>query len=93
MPRADIGWAVIADVLLKSIIGLTSGVFNGIGNVAGIVIGYILAVTGLFDGAIVFVALHPLLAVFSYLLVVGRIRRLELPGVPAEPIPVGGVVR
>jgi MFS transporter, ACS family, glucarate transporter len=43
------------------------------------VIGYILAATGGFNGALVFVALHPLLAVFSYLVIVGEIRRVEPP--------------
>lgn len=79
---AAIGWAVIADVSPKQIIGLTGGVFNAIGNIAGIVtpivIGYVLAVTGNFDGALVFVALHPLLAMFAYLVIVGEIRRVEL---------------
>ena len=94
---AAIGWAVIADASPKPIIGLTGGVFNAIGNVAGIVtpivIGYILAATGSFDGAIVFVALHPLLAVFSYLVIVGPIRRVELPAAsPGAPL-VGQVAR
>ena len=48
-----------------------------------IVIGYILAATGGFNGALVFVALHPLLAVFSYLVIVGEIRRVELRPEPA----------
>ena len=80
---AAIGWAVISDASPKQIIGLTGGVFNAIGNLAGIVtpivIGYTLAATGSFNTALVFVALHPLLAVFSYLVIVGEIRRLELP--------------
>ncbi len=79
---AAIGWAVIADASPRQIIGLTGGVFNAIGNIAGIVtpiiIGYAVAITGNFSGALVFVALHPLFAVFSYLVIVGEIRRVEL---------------
>ena len=79
---AAIGWAVIADASPKQIIGLTGGVFNAIGNIAGIVtpiiIGYAVAITGSFKEALVFVALHPLLAVFSYLVIVGEVRRIEL---------------
>src|SRR3954453_11116450 len=79
---AAIGWAVISDASPKQIIGLTGGVFNAIGKIAGIVtpivIGYILAATGGFNGALVFVPLHPRLAVFSYLVIVGEIRRVEL---------------
>ncbi len=89
---AAIGWAVIADASPRHLIGLTGGVFNGIGNVAGIVtpivIGYILAASGSFDGALVFVALHPLLAVFAYLVVVRTIHRIEMPvGVELPAVP------
>ena len=52
------------------------------GNTAGIItpiaIGYIIKATGSFKMALVFVAVHALLAVCSYLLIVGKIQRLEL---------------
>ena len=41
-------------------------------------IGYILSATGSFNGALVFVGLNALVAVVSYLLIVGRIERFEL---------------
>lgn len=77
----SLGWTVVADTAPKSMIGLTGGVFNAIGNTAGIttpvVIGYILAATGSFHGALVFVGLHGVVAVASYWLVVGKIERFE----------------
>jgi ACS family glucarate transporter-like MFS transporter len=79
---ASLGWAVMSDVAPKSLAGLTSGVFNMFGNIAGIVtpivIGYIVAGTGSFDGALVFVGAHCLLTIFAFLVIVGPIRRLEL---------------
>jgi sugar phosphate permease len=85
---AAIGWAVIADASPKEAIGLTGGVFNGLGNIAGIVtpivIGYILHVTGSFNGALYFVGAHSLLAMFSYLFIVGEIRRVTLRTPAAE---------
>src|SRR3954451_6525430 len=78
----SLGWAVMADVAPKQLAGLAGGVFNTFGNVAGIVtpivVGYIVAGTGSFDLALAFVAAHCLLAIFAYLVVVGRIARLEL---------------
>src|SRR3954470_9665093 len=78
----SLGWAVMADVAPKELAGLSGGVFNTFGNVAGIVtpivVGYIVAGTGSFDLALAFVAGHCLLAIFAYLVVVGRIARLEL---------------
>ncbi|MES1168070.1 MAG: MFS transporter, partial [Oleiharenicola lentus] len=57
--------------------------FNMFGNLAGIVtpivIGYILKNTGSFNGALVYVGAHALLAVVSFLFIVGEIRRFELP--------------
>jgi ACS family glucarate transporter-like MFS transporter len=77
-----LGWTVISDTSPKGMIGLNGGLFNLIGNMAGIttpiVIGYIVEKTGSFNGALIFVGLTALLAIVAYLPVVGEIRRLEL---------------
>jgi ACS family glucarate transporter-like MFS transporter len=77
-----LGWAVIADTSPKELIGLNGGVFNVFGNAAGIstpiVIGYIVEKTHSYNGALLFVGLMPLLAIFCYLVIVGRIQRVEL---------------
>ncbi|WP_281384427.1 MFS transporter [Novosphingobium flavum] len=79
---ASLGWAVMADVAPRKLAGLSGGVFNMFGNMAGIVtpvvVGYIVAVTGSFDLALAFVAAHCLLTIVAYTMVVGPIRRLEL---------------
>lgn len=77
-----LGWAVVSDTSPKQIAGLSGGLFNTFGNTAGIttpiVIGYIVGVTGSFNGALVFVGANALLAIVSYLVIVGEIKRLEL---------------
>lgn len=77
-----LGWAVMADVAPKEATGLAGGLFNTFGNLAGaitpIVIGYLLAQTGSFQSALVYVGAHAVLAVASYLVIVGEIRRVEL---------------
>ncbi|UXH79184.1 MFS transporter [Roseateles amylovorans] len=77
-----LGWAVVSDTSPKEIAGLSGALFNTFGNVAGIVtpivIGYIVQTTHSFNGALVFVGAHALIAVLSYLLVVGEIKRVEL---------------
>ncbi len=77
-----LGWAVISDTSPKSVTGLCGGLFNTFGNTAGIVtpiaIGYILHATGSFNWALIYVSAHAALAVASYLLVVGEIKRVEL---------------
>ena len=78
----SLGWTIVADTAPKELIGTTGGVFNAFGNTAGIVtpvvIGYILQTTGSFDGALLYVGAHGLLAVASYWLIVGKIQRFEL---------------
>lgn len=78
----SLGWTVVADTAPKEIVGLTGGLFNAIGNIAGIitpvVIGYILALTNSFEGALLFVGLHGLVAIFSYWVIVGKIQRATL---------------
>jgi ACS family glucarate transporter-like MFS transporter len=86
---AAVGWAVVSDAAPKEATGLASGVFNGLGNVAGIVtpivIGYILAATGSFQGALWFVSAHCIVALVAYLSM-GRIRRLEFAPRPGERV-------
>lgn len=83
-----LGWAVISDASPKEITGLSGGLFNTFGNLAGIttpiIIGYILQRTGSFNGALVFVSAHAILAVASYIFLVGEIKRVVLrPSTPS----------
>lgn len=77
-----LGWTVIADASPREITGLSGALFNTFGNAASIttpiVIGYILRGTGSFNGALVYVSVHALVALVSYLVVVGDIRRVVL---------------
>lgn len=77
-----LGWAVMADTAPKEISGLAGGLFNMFGNassiISPIIIGYIVYATGRFEWALVFVAAHGFLAAFSFLFIVGPIKRMEL---------------
>ncbi|MCD5996605.1 MFS transporter [Pseudomonas sp. CDFA 602] len=83
-----LGWAVMSDVSPKQIAGLSGGLFNTFGNIASIttpiVIGYIISSTGSFKWALVFVGANALLAVISYIFIVGEIKRVELIEPPAK---------
>ena len=82
-----LGWTVIADASPKELVGVNGGVFNLFGNLSTIttptVIGFLVAKTGSFNSALVFVGLTALVAIFSYLVIVGEIKRLELKPVGA----------
>jgi MFS transporter, ACS family, glucarate transporter len=77
-----LGWAVVSDTSPKEIAGLSGALFNTFGNIASIttpiVIGYIIQSTGSFNGALLFVAANALVAMLSYLVVVGEIKRVVL---------------
>ena len=77
-----LGWAVVADTSPRQMTGVSGAVFNTFGNLAAIttpiVIGYILDATGSFTGALIFVGANALVAMVSYLVVVGPIARLTL---------------
>ena len=82
-----LGWTVISDTSPKGLIGVNGGLFNLIGNLAGvttpIIVGFIVKSTGSFQGALVFVAATALMAIVAYLPIVGEIKRLEIA---ADPI-------
>ncbi|MDQ0875826.1 ACS family glucarate transporter-like MFS transporter [Paenibacillus sp. V4I3] len=77
-----LGWAVVSDTSPKEIGGLSGGLFNTFGNLAGIttpiIIGYILKATGSFNGALIFVGANAFMVILCYLLIVGEIKRVEL---------------
>ena len=77
-----LGWAVVSDTSPKEAGGVSGGLFNTFGNLSSIttpiIIGYILAATGSFAGALVFVGANALVAAFAYLVIVGRIERVQL---------------
>ena len=77
-----LGWAVVSDTSPREIAGLSGALFNTFGNTAAIttpiVIGYLVKGSGQFEGALAFVGANAIVAMLSYLLVVGEIKRLEL---------------
>jgi len=85
-----LGWPVISDTSPKDLVGINGGLFNLVGNLAGvttpIIIGLILKHTGSFQYAIVFVAATALLAIVAYLPIVGEIRRLNSPASVTEEV-------
>jgi ACS family glucarate transporter-like MFS transporter len=58
------------------------------GNISSIttpiIIGYIIQRTGSFDGALVFIGANAAVAVISYLVIVGEIKRLVLKHTPIQ---------
>jgi len=79
-----LGWAVVTDTSPKQMAGVSGGVFNLFGNIASIttpiVIGYLISLTGSFEWALVFVGANAVVALLSYVLIVGEIKRLEPAG-------------
>ena len=73
---------MLADTAPEGMVGLSGGVFNGLGNIAGIVtplvIGYFVASTGSFAGALWFVAAHGLLGIAAYAWLAGRFERIRI---------------
>jgi ACS family glucarate transporter-like MFS transporter len=79
---ASLGWAVLSDVAPRELTGLSGSIFNTFGNVSGIVtpviIGYIVSASGSFDLALLFLFAHSMVALLSFLTIVGPIKRLVL---------------
>jgi ACS family glucarate transporter-like MFS transporter len=77
-----LGWTVIADTSPKELIGVNGGLFNLFGNISTIttptIIGLLVKKTGSFNDALIFVGLTALMAIVSYVVIVGEIKRLEL---------------
>lgn len=77
---ASITWSLVSGLAPARLIGLTGGVFNLIGNLAAvttpIVIGFLVKGAD-FSRAITYIAAMAILGSLSYLLLVGKIERIE----------------
>ena len=77
---ASIGWSLISHVAPRHLIGLTGGTFNCISNLSGIstplVFGY-LAQTGHIAVGFVYVSTIAVIGALSYILVIGKLERVE----------------
>ncbi|EKR4263466.1 MFS transporter [Salmonella enterica] len=77
-----LGWTVVSDVAPKEAADMCGGLFNAFGNVASIVtplvIGYLVKEMHSFNSALIFVGASAIAAMLCYLLVVGKISRMEL---------------
>ncbi len=78
----SLGWAVMSDVAPRECAGLSGGIFNMCGNLSSIVtpilIGWILKETASYDLVLSLVGFSALAAALCYLVLVGRIERVEL---------------
>ncbi len=76
------GWSVISEVAPSGALGLVGGLFSASANLSGIVtplvIGLIVQVTGSFVGALSFVGIVAGIGAFSWIFVIGDIRRVEI---------------
>lgn len=78
---ASITWSLVSTLAPARLLGLTGGVFNFIGNLSAIttpiVIGF-LATGDSFAPAITYIAVLALLGALSYILLVGKVERIEI---------------
>jgi ACS family D-galactonate transporter-like MFS transporter len=77
---ASITWIFVSTLAPKHLINLTGGVFNFIGQLAGIIVPIVigfLASGGSFAPALLFVAVLGLLGACSYIFLVGNVERIE----------------
>jgi len=84
---AALGWTLVSDIAPEGLLGVTGGIFNFAANLAGIVtplvVGLIVAATGSFVGALVFIGVIALIGALSYIFVVGDIKRIVLKNTAA----------
>jgi ACS family D-galactonate transporter-like MFS transporter len=79
---SNMSWTLVSEMAPRELQGLTGAVFNFFANVPSfvtpLVIGFILAATNSFNGALIFVTVVDLIGVLSYIFVIGRVYRIEL---------------
>jgi ACS family D-galactonate transporter-like MFS transporter len=79
---ASIGWIFVSSIAPKNLLGLTGGIFNFIGNLQSILvpifIGFLIR-NGDFSPALIFVATLALIGALSFIFIVRKVERIEIP--------------
>ncbi len=79
---ASITWVFISSIAPIRCMGLVGGVFNFVGNLAGITLPIIIGVLardGNFKPGLIYIAVVSIIGFFSYLFLVGKVERIEVP--------------
>jgi ACS family D-galactonate transporter-like MFS transporter len=79
---SSMSWAVVSEIAPAGLVGVTGGVVNFAGNLAGIftpiAIGLIVKATGSYHGALLLVAAAAVLGALAYTFILGEVRRIEI---------------
>lgn len=79
---SNITWAILMEIVPKKRMGIAGGLMNFFANTAGIVtpmvIGFIVAATNSYNGAILFIGLVAIIGALSYIFIVGKINQIEM---------------
>jgi len=77
-----ISWALLSEIMPKQLVGLCGSVYNFVANMGGAlspaIVGYLIARTGSYSSALVFVSAMGILGAFSYIFIIGKPRRIEI---------------
>jgi ACS family D-galactonate transporter-like MFS transporter len=78
-----ISWALLSEIMPKELVGLCGSVYNFVANMGGAlspaIVGYLIATTGSYASALVFVSAMGILGAFSYIFIIGKPKRIEIP--------------
>ncbi len=79
---SNTSWAMLAEIAPRELVGVAGGVFSFFGNLAGILtpmlIGFIVALSGSYAGAIIYIGAVAVIGAVSYIFIVGKVKRIEL---------------
>jgi ACS family D-galactonate transporter-like MFS transporter len=79
---SNMSWTLVTEMAPRELQGLTGAVFNFFANIPSfvtpLVVGFILAATNSFNGALVFITVVDLIGVASYIFLIGRVYRIQL---------------
>jgi ACS family D-galactonate transporter-like MFS transporter len=94
---ASITWVLVSLMAPRRLLGLTGGVFNFFGNLAAMIVPFVIGVIvkyGGFAPALAFVSALALAGALSYIVLVGSVEQIpDAPGWPQAPGGAGPVTR
>lgn len=77
-----ISWALLSEIVPKELVGSCGGTYNFVANMGGAlspaIVGYLIATTGSYSSALVFVSSMGILGALSYIFIIGKPARIVI---------------
>ncbi len=82
---STVSWALLSEIVPKELVGMSAGTYNFFTNLGGtlspLIVGFLIARTGSYASALVFISIMGVVGALAYIFIIGKPSRIVIPEV------------